>query len=174
MVAASHVSLFFLVPPNACRVWLAFDKGPWRHGPRLNIKTIFPGYTDSHKDETVVRPSYLYDGNSLYQLDGIFLLRGARFCVLYLQDIPLFILLMVILLTHLPMDKMAIILQTIFSNAFSRIKKLALLFKFHSSFFQRFQLRRSCFGKWFSHKSLSEPMLTHFTDAYMWHQGKIS
>ena len=32
---------------------------PW---PRLNIKTVFP--TDSsYKDETVARPSYLYNGN---------------------------------------------------------------------------------------------------------------
>ena len=29
-------------------------------GPRLNIKTVFPRYGDSHvKDKTVVRPSYL-------------------------------------------------------------------------------------------------------------------
>ena len=29
-------------------------------GPRLNIKTIFPRYGDSHvKDKTVVRPSYI-------------------------------------------------------------------------------------------------------------------
>ena len=29
-------------------------------GPRLNIKTVFPGYEDSHvKDKTVARPSYL-------------------------------------------------------------------------------------------------------------------
>ena len=29
-------------------------------GPRLNIKTVFPGYGDSHvKDKTVARPSYL-------------------------------------------------------------------------------------------------------------------
>ena len=31
-----------------------------RPEPRLNIKTIFPGYGDSHvKDKTVARPSYL-------------------------------------------------------------------------------------------------------------------
>ena len=46
-------------------------------GPRLNIKTIFPRYGDSHvKDKTVVRPSFLKHGDpytgkttSLY-LDG--------------------------------------------------------------------------------------------------------
>ena len=28
--------------------------------PRLNIKTVFPRYADSHvKDKTVIRPSYL-------------------------------------------------------------------------------------------------------------------
>ena len=31
-----------------------------RAGPRLNIKTLFPGYRDSHvEDKTVARPSYL-------------------------------------------------------------------------------------------------------------------
>ena len=31
-----------------------------RPGPRLNIKTVFPRYADSHvKDKMVVRPSYL-------------------------------------------------------------------------------------------------------------------
>ena len=31
-----------------------------RSGPRLNIKTVFPWYGDSHvKDKTVARPSYL-------------------------------------------------------------------------------------------------------------------
>ena len=31
---------------------------------RLNIKTIFPRFVDSHvKDKTVVRPSYLKHGN---------------------------------------------------------------------------------------------------------------
>ena len=34
-------------------------------GPLLNIKTVFPRYGDSHvKGKTVVRPSYLYHGNS--------------------------------------------------------------------------------------------------------------
>ena len=36
-------------------------------GPCLNVKIIFPGYKDSHyKDETVVRPSYLYKAASSY------------------------------------------------------------------------------------------------------------
>ena len=34
-------------------------------GPRFNINTVFPGIWDfQYKDKTVVRPSYLYDGNS--------------------------------------------------------------------------------------------------------------
>ena len=33
-------------------------------GPRLNIKTVFPRYGDSHvKDKTVMRPSYLSHGD---------------------------------------------------------------------------------------------------------------
>ena len=35
--------------------------------PRLNIKTVFPRYGDSHvKDKTVARPSYLLAWESLY------------------------------------------------------------------------------------------------------------
>ena len=35
-----------------------------RSGPGLNMKTVFPRYGDSHyKDETFMRPSYLYNGN---------------------------------------------------------------------------------------------------------------
>ena len=40
----------FLIWPTSVR----------QSGPRLNIKTIFPGYGDSHvKDKTILRPSYL-------------------------------------------------------------------------------------------------------------------
>ena len=36
----------------------------WQPGPRLNIKTVFPRYGDSHvKDKTVARPSYLLHGD---------------------------------------------------------------------------------------------------------------
>ena len=46
-------------------------KGSWMGGnalrrswPCLNIKTVFPGYRDSHfKDEMAMRPSFLYYGN---------------------------------------------------------------------------------------------------------------
>ena len=34
-------------------------------GPRINIKTVFPRYGDSHfKDNAVARPSYVWHGNS--------------------------------------------------------------------------------------------------------------
>ena len=33
-------------------------------GPRLNIKTVFPGMDFHCKDNMVVRPPYLYNGNS--------------------------------------------------------------------------------------------------------------
>ena len=43
------------------RQHLHIESGP---GPRLNIKTIFPRYGDSHvKDMTVARPSYLSHGD---------------------------------------------------------------------------------------------------------------
>ena len=37
----------------------------WTSGLRLNIKMIFSGVGFHYKDKTVVRPSYLYNGNSL-------------------------------------------------------------------------------------------------------------
>ena len=43
-------------------------------------------------------------------------------------------------LTHLPLDKMAAILRTIFSSAFSWMKSLVFLLKFHWSLFLRVQL----------------------------------
>ena len=45
-----------------------------------------------------------------------------------------------ILLTHLPLDKMAAILQTIFSNAFSWMKSFVFWLTFHLSLFLRVQL----------------------------------
>ena len=43
-------------------------------------------------------------------------------------------------LTHLPLDKLATILQTIFSKAYSCMKSLAFWLKFHWSLFLRVQL----------------------------------
>ena len=47
------------------------------HGPRLNIKTVFPRYGDSHvKHKTVARPSYLQYGG-FYTGKTIFLYSDA-------------------------------------------------------------------------------------------------
>ena len=46
-------------------------------------------------------------------------------------------------LTHLPLDKMAAILQTIFSDAFSWLKGIVFLLKFHSSLLLRVQLAKT-------------------------------
>ena len=50
-------------------------------------------------------------------------------------------------LTHLPMDKMATILLTIFSSAFSCMKSFVFWLKFHTNLFPRIQLiiTRHCF-----------------------------
>ena len=41
-----------------------FCRVSFRSGSRLNIKTVFPRYGDSHvKDKTVARPSYLWHGH---------------------------------------------------------------------------------------------------------------
>ena len=84
------------------------------------------------------------------------------------------------ILTNLPMDKMAAISQTTFPDAFSWMNGFVFWMKFHWSLFLRLQLtiiqpwvkvmawRRIC------DKSLSQPMLTSFTDEYMRPLGKMS
>ena len=45
---------------NPIEYGLKHHNNPLTPGPRLNIKTVFPGYGDSHvKDKTAVRTSYL-------------------------------------------------------------------------------------------------------------------
>ena len=64
-------------------------------------------------------------------------------------------------LTHLSLDKMAAISQTIFSDSFSSMKSFVFWFKFHWGL-----LLRVCLT---GDKPVPEPMMTQFTDAYMWH-----
>ena len=77
-------------------------------------------------------------------------------------------------LTHIPLDNMAAISQTIFSDAF-------LFMKFFFSILIKISLKFVCMEpvdnkpalvpimalRRISDKSLREPMLTQFTDAYM-------
>ena len=79
-------------------------------------------------------------------------------------------------LTHLPMDKMAVISYTIFSDAFSWMKIFVFWLKFHLSLFLgvRLTIIQHWFIKWLGAKPLSEPMLTRFTDAFMRHEGEMS
>ena len=67
-----------------------------------------------------------------------------------------------ITLTLLPLDKMAIISQVTFSNAFSWMKKFNSWQKFHCLLCP---IDNNLFGA----KPLNEPMLTWFIDAYMRH-----
>ena len=69
-----------------------------------------------------------------------------------------------------PLEKMAAISQT-FSNAFSWMKMCVLLFKFHWSLFLRVQLIISLYWLmyWLGAKPLPEPVMTQFSDAYIWH-----
>ena len=80
---------------------------------------------------------------------------------------------------HLPPDKMAVILQTIFPNAlsFSNASWMKVLY-FDSYFTEVYSKRpinnksalvRVMAGRRIGDKPLSEPMLTWFTDAYIWH-----
>ena len=54
-----HLVESFRVPQRLCLIY-------WKQtpGPRLNIKTVFPGLGFHYKVKTVVRPFYLYNGNS--------------------------------------------------------------------------------------------------------------
>ena len=60
-------------------------------------------------------------------------------------------------LTHLSLDQMAAISQTIFSDAFSWMKSFVFRFKFHWSLFLRVQLRYSSMGS--DYKPLFEPVM---------------
>ena len=93
-------------------------------------------------------------------------------------------------LTHLPLDKMAVILQMIFSEAFAWTKSFIygswgygmrcvsfyiLLIKISLKFVPRGPIDKNSAlvyiiaWRWIGHKPLSEPMLTWFTDTYMHH-----
>ena len=71
-------------------------------------------------------------------------------------------------LTHLFLDKMAAIFQTVFSDVFSWMKGLVSLWKIHWGLFDSITafVYIMTWGR-IGDKPLSEPMLTRFTDAYM-------
>ena len=68
-------------------------------------------------------------------------------------------------LTNLLLDKMAALLQT-FLNVFSWMK--SFVFRFKLALVQVMAWRRAV------DKPLPGPMLTQFTDAYIWHWGEMS
>ena len=54
-----HLLIHGPLIPMLTKLHPVYKCGPKPSGPRLNIKTVFPRYGDSHvKDKTVVRPSY--------------------------------------------------------------------------------------------------------------------
>ena len=77
-------------------------------------------------------------------------------------------------ITHLPLDKMAYILQTTFANAFSWMRMYWFRLKFHWSLCNCPisnipALAQIMAWRRLGDKPLSEPMLTRITDAYMLH-----
>ena len=84
------------------------------------------------------------------------------------------------LLTHLPLDKMVAILanynfKCIFLNENDRIPiRISLKFVPMSPIYNKSALVQVMARCRTGDKPLSEPMLTHFTDAYMPHQGDMS
>ena len=81
-------------------------------------------------------------------------------------------------LTHRGRDKMATIIQTTFSNAFSWMKIYEFLLKFYwspkgpvNSIPTLVQIK-AC--HWSGDKPFSEPMMAWFTDAYMRHSVSMS
>ena len=79
------------------------------------------------------------------------------------------------ILTHLPMDKTAVNSQTIFSDGFSWMKSFVFWLKCHWKFVPKRTIDIDPALVWImawhriGDKPLSEPKLTWFTDAYMWH-----
>ena len=72
-------------------------------------------------------------------------------------------------LTHLPLDQMTAISQTIFSNALSWLISSISSLKIHWILFINPVLVQIMAWSLIIDKPLSEPMLTRFTDAYMQH-----
>ena len=78
-------------------------------------------------------------------------------------------------ITHLPLDKMAAISQMAFSNAFLWIEKFSILIKIvpKLALMGPIEIKSSLVGvmawRQTGNKPLPEPMMTHFTDAYMQH-----
>ena len=106
-----------------------FIPAKWVPGPWFNIKMFSYQYRKSHcGDKTVVRSSYLHNGISYTgKITSLYWIR-ALVCQFANG------------LTPLPLDKMATILQTIFSDAFSWMKNVVFWLKFHWSLFLRVQL----------------------------------
>ena len=79
-------------------------------------------------------------------------------------------------LAHLPLNKITDISQTL-SDAFSFIEKfciwivMSLKFVPKAPIDNKSALVQAMTWCWTNNKPLSEPMLTQFTDAYMWHLG---
>ena len=79
------------------------------------------------------------------------------------------------MLTHLALDKITAISQTIFSDAFSWMTLFCILIKISMKFILTCPIRNNPalvqIMAWCrkDDKPLSEPMLTRTTDAYMWH-----
>ena len=93
-------------------------------------------------------------------------------CMSYLfkADVCLFFL-----LTHLPLDKMAVTLQTLVLDSFSWMNNFVFWVKFHWFFLSKgpFDNNQSLVKimawRQIGDKPSSEPMLTRLTDAYVQH-----
>ena len=83
-------------------------------------------------------------------------------------------------LTHLPLDKMATISQAAVSNAFSWMKIVFISIRISLKFVPKGQIDNKAglvqvmAWRQTGNKPLPEPMLTQFTNAYMWHLGEMS
>ena len=83
--------------------------------------------------------------------------------------------------THLSLDEMAAISQTTFSDAFSWMKSVCILIEVSLKFVSNNgsidnnpKMVRIMAWRQTGDKTLSEPMLVHFTDAFMRHKGEMS
>ena len=123
----------------------------WRHkepGPWFNIKMSSYQYRKPHcGDKTILRPSYLHNGVSYTgKMASLYWIRAQGIIVLtqFVWYIPVSTPRPS---SHWGRDKMAIISQTIFSNAFPWMKMYQFWLQFHWSLFLRVQL--TIFHHWF-------------------------
>ena len=148
--ALTYIAVPLLGPhqPRYIGLTLYIEMSPWDFKDRIftlkqflsidcfDIKMLSYHYTEHHNKDKDSRQCNIYNVNIYIWKDSLCIGTDHQ----RLQSNMLLTDCITSLLTHLPLDKMAAISQTIFSDAFSWMKSFVFWLKFHWSVFLRVQL----------------------------------